>query len=74
MSAEDSHSKPKVKISYENYLREVGMDKRTANVYRDLRGACRFSLQYIWKGAVKITETPYTPQRERLCMLWGINL
>ena len=21
--------------------------------------------------AVRITEEPYTPQRERLCMLWG---
>ena len=23
------------------------------------------------KRAVRITEKPYTPQRERLCMLWG---
>ena len=23
------------------------------------------------KGAVRITEKPYTAQRERLCMLWG---
>jgi hypothetical protein len=30
MSAEDSHSKPKLKIQSENYLREVGMDKRSA--------------------------------------------
>ena len=30
-----------------------------------------FSLQYLWKRAVRITEKPYTPQRERLCMLWG---
>ena len=43
----------------------------TANVYRGLRGVCRFSLQYLWKRAVRITEKPYTLQRERLCMLWG---
>ena len=43
----------------------------TANVYRGLRGFHRFSLQYLWKRAVRITEKPYTPQRERLCMLWG---
>ena len=30
-----------------------------------------FYLQYLWKRAVRITEKPYTPQRERLCMLWG---
>ena len=41
----------------------------TANVYRDLR--FRFFLQYLWKRAVRITKKPYTPQRERLCMLWG---
>ena len=41
----------------------------TANVYRGLRGLHRFSLQYLWKRAVRITEKPYTPQRERLCML-----
>ena len=43
----------------------------TANIYRDLRGSRRFSLQYLWKRAVRITEKLYTPQRERLCMLWG---
>ena len=45
----------------------------TVNVYRGLRGAFRFSLQYLWKRAVRITEKPciYNPQRERLCMLWG---
>ena len=32
----------------------------------DLRGSCRFSLQYLWKRAVRITEKPYTYQRERL--------
>ena len=37
----------------------------------DLRGFRMFSLQYLWKRAVRITEKPYTPQRERLCMLWG---
>ena len=36
-----------------------------------LQVVCRFSLQYLWKKAVRITEKPYTPQRERLCMLWG---
>ena len=41
----------------------------TANVYRDLRGSHMFFLQYLWKRAVRITEKPYTPQRE--CMLWG---
>ena len=35
----------------------------------DLRGFRMFSLQYLW--AVRITEKPYTPQREILCMLWG---
>jgi hypothetical protein len=25
----------------------------------------------LWKRAVRNTEKPYTPQRERLCMLWG---
>ena len=34
----------------------------------DLRGSRRFSLQYLWKRAVRITEKPYTHQRERLCM------
>ena len=43
----------------------------TVNVYRRLRGVHRFSLQYLWKRAVRITEKPYTPQRERLCMLCG---
>ena len=37
----------------------------TANVYRGLWGVCRFSLQYLWKRAVRITEKPYTPQREK---------
>ena len=34
-------------------------------------GVSRFSLQYLWKRAVRITQKPYTPQRERLCMVWG---
>ena len=46
-------------------------DKYTVNVYRALRGVYRFLLQYLWKRAVRITEKPYTPQRERLCVLWG---
>ena len=37
----------------------------------DLRGSRKVSLQYLWKRAVRITEKPYTPQRERLCVLWG---
>jgi hypothetical protein len=43
----------------------------TVNVYRALQGVDRFSLQYLWTRAVRITEKPYTPQREGLCMLWG---
>ena len=43
----------------------------TANVYRGLRGFQRSFLQYLWKRVVRITEKPYTSQRERLCMLWG---
>ena len=35
MSAEDSHSKPKLKISSENYLREEGMDKSRAMCSQD---------------------------------------
>ena len=31
----------------------------------------RFPLQYLWNRTVRITENPYIPQRERLCMLWG---
>ena len=46
-------------------------DKYTANVYRGLRVSVGFFLQYLWKRAVRITEKPYTLQRERLCMLWG---
>ena len=37
----------------------------------DLRGSRRFSLQYLWKRSVRITKKPYTPQKERLCILWG---
>ena len=43
----------------------------TVNVYRGLLDVHRFSLQYRWKRAVRITEKPYTHQRERLSMLWG---
>ena len=31
----------------------------TANVYRDLRGSCRFFLRYLWKRVVGITEKPF---------------
>jgi hypothetical protein len=34
-------------------------------------GHYRFSLHYLLKRAVRITEKPYTPQKERLCMLLG---
>ena len=37
------------------------------NIYRGLH---MFSLQYLWKRAVRITKKPYTPQRERSCMMW----
>ena len=39
--------------------------------FKCLQGFMWFSLQYLWNRAVRITEKPYTPQRERLCMLWG---
>ena len=42
----------------------------TVNVYRGLRGVHRFSLQYLWKRAIRITKKPYTLQRERYGMLW----
>ena len=35
-----------------------------------LGGTHRFSLQYLWKTAVRITEKPYTSHKEILCMLW----
>ena len=34
-------------------------------------GVYGVSVGFPWKRAVRITEKPYTPQRERLCMLWG---
>ena len=37
----------------------------------DLRGSRKVSLQYLWKRAVTITEKPYTPHWERLCILQG---
>ena len=43
----------------------------TAFVYRGIRGSSRFSLQYLWKMAVRIREKPYIHQRERLYRLWG---
>ena len=43
----------------------------TLPMFTEVYGVCRFSLQYLWKGAVRITEKTYTHQRERLCMLWG---
>ena len=46
-------------------------DTYTVNVYRGLSGVLRFSLQFLWKRAVRITEKPYSPQRERLRMLLG---
>ena len=46
----------------------------TANVYRELLGVCRFSLQYPRKRNKIISEKPYTHQRERLYMLWEITV
>ena len=57
-------------VGFTNFLYSQ-FTKYTANVYRGLQGVHRFSLQCLWKRAVRITEKPYTPQRERLCMLWG---
>ena len=54
-----------------NVIKKNQILNYTANVFRALRGVCRFSLQYLWKRAVRITKKPYTPQRERLCMLLG---
>ena len=57
---------------FQNEVRDfLTITNCTANVYGGLRGVCRFSLQYLWKRAVRITGKPYTPQREGLCMLWG---
>ena len=55
---------------YSNYQIPPAGPFYTANVYRELRGTCRENLQYPWKRAVRITEKPYTPQRERLRILW----
>ena len=55
-----------------NYILFLGKFLTSLQMFRGvLQGSCRFSLQYLWKRAVRITEKPYTPQRERLCMLWG---
>ena len=55
---------------FENYLSTLEFQVRSLITlqmftYRDLRGSHRFSLQYLWKWAVRITEKSYTPQRER---------
>jgi hypothetical protein len=48
-------------------LKNAGITKvYTANVYRALRGVCRFFLHYLWKRAVRITENPYTQRENRL--------
>ena len=64
-----------VTLIFKTFLRNILpgqlMIQYTANVYRELQGTCRENLQYLWKRAVRITEKPYTPQKERLCMLWG---
>ena len=69
------------RLSFENVLRSGGLLYCVSqwacwqnglwgvNVYWALRGVCRFFLHYLWNRAVRITEKPYTPQRERLCML-----
>ena len=51
-----------------NGLEQAARANCTVNVYR---GFHRFFLQYLWKRAVRISEKPCTPQREKLCMLWG---
>ena len=56
---------------YNNKLTALDFQFYTANVYGGLWGVCRFSLQHLWKRVVRITEKPYTPQKERLCILWG---
>ena len=43
----------------------------TANVYKALRGVCRFSLHYLWKRAIRITEKPSTPKREKKLYVVG---
>ena len=66
------HAMPLADINLKNQTAKVQLSKRVyiANVYRELRGTCRENLQYLWKRAVRITEKPYTPQRERLRILW----
>ena len=34
-------------------------------------GDLQVPVGFLWKRAVRITEKPYTPQREIFCMLWG---
>ena len=61
------------RMSYEQvaiFFADIAYMTHTANVYRELWGTCRENLQYLWKRAVRITEKPYTPQRERLRILW----
>ena len=41
----------------------------TANVYGGLRSVCRFSLQYLWKRAVRITEKLKVVQKCRLLVI-----
>ena len=43
----------------------------TANVYRDLRGVHRFSLQYLLKKAVRITEKPYNSSKGKIVYVVG---
>ena len=43
----------------------------TANVHWGFTGYLQVFPAISMKRAVRITEKPYTPQRERLCMLWG---
>ena len=39
------------------HIRNV-YQKVLSNAYRALQGVCRFSLQYLWKRAVRIPEKP----------------
>ena len=55
-----------------NYANEFLASNCTLQMFTGIYGVpIGFFLQYLWKRAVRITKKPYTPQRERLCMLWG---
>ena len=70
MDIQEEDTKQPVKNNEAYCVYKIHFITNTANVYRELRETCRENLQYLWKRAVKITEKPYTPQRERLRILW----